>query len=205
MVDDSDLRQLQETLSDIESTAQSLEGKHNTLASEVRIQSQRANANFTNDRKALAEQLRLTGQSITKTIEAANTTSSHQPLLSFSGYIFSVNDAPTTKDNLSTACSSLIGNFDKLAKLVDEANEELSAIHRAALQTEDEIAILSKELKEFESEFEDLQEPEEELEGAIAKLQELEEAQDNTQRELKDCRWQQAMYEEERRHQKKVC
>ena len=209
MVDVSDLQLLRETLSEIESTAQYLEGKHKSLASGVNTQCQGANVNIIYDKKALTEQLRLTGHFISKTIEATKDIFSHQPLLSCFGYILLDDGTLTSKDTLTTACSSLISNFDELAKLAGEANERLNAIHRAALQKEDEIAVLAKELEDFDSEYADLEDLEEELADARAELRDIQKAQQNSQQnsqqELKECRWQQAAYEKERRHQTKVC
>ncbi|KAL8708964.1 MAG: hypothetical protein Q9225_007522 [Loekoesia sp. 1 TL-2023] len=203
---ESDMQELQEALSQIESIALSLGNRHQGLANKVHAQSQQAIDNIRNDRKALELQLQRTGRSVAKTIETSNTMSSPRPLLSyFFGYVPSTGDAVVKKDTLVAACTNLINNFEELTRLAGQANKRLNTIHRAAIQGEDEITLLAQDLEEFQfdSHFDDLEELQEDLEDARSDLQELKKTQAIAQEGLKEFRRQELACDIERRHQKK--
>lgn len=200
-----DIQELQEALSWIESIARSLGNRHQALTDEVCTQSQQATNNIGNDKKALELQLQQTGRSIANTTKISNTMTSSIPLLSFISYISSGGDVVTKRDNLVTACTDLVSNFEELTRLAGQANKRLNAIYRAAIETEDEITRLAQDLGKFQSGlciFEDLQE---DLKDSRSDLEDLEKIQATAREELREFRMYELAYDIERQHQKKAC
>ncbi|KAL9595179.1 MAG: hypothetical protein Q9219_006602 [cf. Caloplaca sp. 3 TL-2023] len=200
---ESEEQGLQDLLCQIESVAHSLKNQHQGLSTKVRTQSQQATKTIRNDRKALDMQLQRTGRSVAKTIEASHTKSSYQPLLSWPGFIPSTTDGVIKKDTLVAACTNLTSNFEKLTSLADQANQRLNAIHRAAMETEDEITTLTQDLEGLQSAIEFLDDLQGDLEDARTNLQGLEKKQAIAQQEMTESRRQEQACDMERRHQKK--
>ncbi|KAL9583586.1 MAG: hypothetical protein Q9212_002613 [Teloschistes hypoglaucus] len=165
-----------------ESQGNELRSRQQKLAETVENQTRRAQTDIAKDQDVLKKQLQVACGSVNRTIETVTPNQKWLPWLYNTSTL-------TRQDSISATCRDLISAFDRLANTAADANKRLNAIHRDALQTEDQLTQLAPELEGCETEIEGVLEVIEELLGKVQEAtQELFEARQEAEKKLEERR-----------------
>lgn len=189
---------LKSRLVQFEAQARKLQFRQQSLAETVENQTRCAHNDIAKDQDVLKRQLQVACGSVNHTIEAVVSNRRWLPWLYDE-------TALTTQNDISAICQDLITAFDRLANTAADANRRLNAIHRNALQTEDQLTELAPELETCETEIGRVLEVVEELLGTAQEAtQELVEARQEAEKELEVRRGLERGSQQLKRHRQKV-
>ncbi|KAI4256827.1 MAG: hypothetical protein LQ352_001907 [Teloschistes flavicans] len=188
---------LKSRLVQFEAQARKLQFRQQSLAETVENQTRCAHNDIAKDQDVLKRQLQVACGSVNHTIEAVVSNRRWLPWLYDE-------TALTTQNDISAICQDLITAFDRLANTAADANRRLNAIHRNALQTEDQLTELAPELETCETEIGRVLEVVEELLGTAQEAtQELVEARQEAEKELEVRRGLERGSQQLKRHRQK--
>lgn len=195
-----ELSKCQKEIDELSSEGLELESEHRALADNVDLQTSDAISTIAKNHETLRQQLQLAIDSQKRTIEAVSP-SREQRLLSW----HPLGSRLTSKDTIPSACRDLVVQFDRLAELAADANKKLNEIYRDFLETEDKLDLHAKNVEEYEGkceEFGDIEEVRDEVREALKYLAEsCEEAEEN----MKESSITYSIWQEDQRHEQKVC
>ncbi|KAI4201548.1 MAG: hypothetical protein LQ350_003163 [Teloschistes chrysophthalmus] len=166
-----------------EAQGNELRSRQQKLAETVENQTRRAQIDIAKDQDVLKKQLQVACGSVNRTIETVAPNQKWLP------WLYNSSTHTTRQNSISATCQDLISAFDRLAKTAADANRRLNAIHRDALQIEDQLTQLAPELEGCETDIERVLEIVEKLLGKVQEAtQELVGARQEAEKKLEERR-----------------